>query len=450
MTSSTSDEAIWSQIRDNSFQMVLLTQRADDFWAIPTTRDEAGKTWAPDGTLDAALRKRERFGHPSITVTFNALTALAAASGSPAAWAAPTALRAIESYRGKHGGYGTPVARKDGNERNAVPRHTAMAIVTNLIFSREIPSALNAHLRSPIEWLLKNQLRLGGWPYDRSDPASSLGFLSTSSAICALCLYLDREPGQGRLDRSAKRAITKAYDALIAIRHLGVWDGDGSPPDSQIVNSAFALRLLCLADREGRLSSLVSEHSCPLNRLVAEFSRTLLEGGWPDRVGEEVVRPVSSISGLQLVLATGNPAGLNAGQLRAVEQTILRSWKGGELPLAMEAWDWECLALLASAKIGPMSSQTEQLCRRRCSQIRSRWLTDRITRRDIRYFHGNVDLALHFVLSGGDVLPRHVFIKYGRKISRKVVDDLLVRAIIWILAGLSVYALYASSKTGLW
>lgn len=449
MRNSPSDEAIWSQIRDNAFQMVLLTQRADDFWAIPTTRDEAGKTWAPDGALEDAIRKRDRFGHPSITVTFNALTALAAASGSPATWAAPAALRAIETYRGKHGGYGTPVARKDGNEHNAVPRHTAMAIVSNLIFSSEIPSTLNAHLSSPIEWLLKNQLRLGGWPYDRSDPASSLGFLSTASAICALCLYLDREPGQGRLDRSARRAVARGYDALAASRHSGVWDGDGAPPDSQIDNSAFALRLLCLADRAGRLSSLVSERSCPLDQLVAEFSRTLLVGGWPERVGEKVVSPACSISGLQLVLEAGNPAGLDVGQLSAVERTILGSWKSGELPLAMEAWDWECLALLASAKIGPMSSTTLQLCRRRCAQIRGRWLAGKITRSDIRYFRGNVKSALHFALAEGGALPPHILLEYGKKISEKVADDLLVRAIIWILAGLSVYIIYLWSRTGL-
>jgi hypothetical protein len=429
--------------------MVLLTQRADNFWAIPTTRDEVGKTSAPEGTPDAAIHKEERFGYASITVTFNALAALAAASGSPAAWSTPDALRAIESHRGKHGGYGTPIGRKDGNEHNAVPRHTAMAIVSHLVFSSEIRSALGAHLSSPVEWLLKNQLRQGGWPYDRSDPSSSLGFLTTASAICALCLFLDHESGKGRLSHSAKRAIAKGYDRLIAERHSGVWDGDGSTPDSQIDNAAFALRLLCLADRAGTLSSLTSERSCPVRQLVAEFSRTVAKGGWPERIGARTVSPPASISALQVVLQTGNPGGLEAGKLSAVEQTILSSWKRGELPLAMEAWDWQCLALLASAKAGPMPTAAQQLGRSRCARIRSRWLSGTIRRSDLKHFQGDVRISLEFALTKGGTLPRHGFIEYGKKISSKVADALLVRAVIWLLAALAVFLIYLWSRTGL-
>jgi hypothetical protein len=442
MGNTLTDEATWIQIRDVSFQVVLLTQRADQFWALPTISDEVKKTHAPAGSLDATIRNQEPFGFPSITVTFNALEALAAASGSKPTWVAPAALHAIETFRGKHGGYGTPVPRKDGTGHNVVPRHTAMAVVSNLNFSNDVPSTLIAHARPSIEWLLKNQLRLGGWPYDYSNPEPMLGFLSTASAICALCHFLDCEPTQSALTRGARRAIPKSYDALVGTRHSGVWDGDGSTSDSQIDNAAFGLRLLKLADRRGRLSSLVPEHSPSLNQIIGDFSRTMIDGGWPDRVGEKPISPTSSISGLQLVIETASHAGLDSNALLAVERTILASWKSDELPLAMEAWHWECLALLASAKAGPMSSAAQQTYRSRCEKVRRRWMTGKIRKSDLSDFRGNTKLALEFALTEGGALRGNKFVGHAKRILAKIADDIVVQGVLWVLAALLAYVIY--------
>ena len=304
----------WSEIRDGAFQVVLLTQRSDDFWALPARPGELHDTWAPPGSRDHKVRSAELFGHPSITVSFNALTAIAAASGSAPQWAVPPVLRAIDTFRAYDGGYGTPVRRMNQVEINSVPRHTAMAAVAHLLFSpRGEPADLSAYLEPSIKWLLDSQRSKGGWPYERGG-RPALGYLSTASALCALCLFLDLGYAALPLAKSIRVAVSKGYAELVNQGSRGIWKGDGTPPHSQIVNSTFALRLLHLANRSGTLVGLTAG-SDGLDELVARFAEHKREDGWPEMAGTGAADPVTSLSALHLMLEAGNPAGLGVDLL---------------------------------------------------------------------------------------------------------------------------------------
>src|SRR5688572_9444445 len=128
------DVRTWRQIRDVSFQVVLLTRRECGLWALPVNIHDR-YAYARPGSVHARGREQARFGYPSITVTCNALMALGAAGAPVPSWLVNGVLQQIDEAQHPRGGYGSPKPDKDGAlEPVPTPRHTAMAAVTQMLF----------------------------------------------------------------------------------------------------------------------------------------------------------------------------------------------------------------------------------------------------------------------------------------------------------------------------
>lgn len=433
-----SADPIWAQIRATAFQVTLLTRRQDGFWSIPTIAAEVSDTYATPDSREESVRQKDRFGHASITASVNALEALASVLGAVPQGIAASTLAAIEAHRGKHGGYGTPVPRKDQIEVNAVPRHTAMAALAHLRFSRGgRAGALAQHLEPTIKWLLENRLRQGGWPYDWTDPPHAIGFLSTSSSICALSLYLELGDIPKTIASQVRTAVRSGYANLLRHQRNAVWDGDGAPSIYQVLDSAFALRLLRFANRNGTLSSIIQGEAQTPDQLVALYCANAVDCGWPDNLVSRDASPVTSVSALQLVLETNNPSGFSDLFLASVEKAILSAWTDGGLFGRLTAWDWQCLAMLAAIKAGPIAALEAGTLMERCQNIRRRSIRGAIQPRDLRLFDDRTRRVLTFALTGGEGFKGGALARRIRDLP-KAAADAVIQNLIWaILAALA-------------
>jgi hypothetical protein len=439
--SAPTSSAKWEEVRDASFQVVLLTQRKDDFWSLPTATVELKDTWAPVGTREHAQRSVS-FGHPSITVSVNALTALEACTGTLPMWVIPRALEAIETYRGPQGAYGTPIPRLGRLEINAVPRHTAMAAVAHLLFSTAAhSSALASHLEPTVRWLLGSKRKAGGWPYDLSG-LSELGFMSTASAVCAMALYLKLPGVRASLADRLKAAVNRGFDALVASAQRGLWHGDGSPPASQLRDSALALRLLLFARNLGCLEECCSGAGQVIDQLLREFSSHAILGGWPDRAGDARPSVAGTIS--SLLLYAGHESLSGDALICSAEGLIFREIEEGTLSLHLSAWDWQCLALLAAARARPIPDKRRRTLIDQCEELRRRSTAGRIGARDLVQMLEPARGAVAFALTGGiGIAPSERFPRLRRRgckiaqvIFHETVSKLVFAAIFFLLSWL--------------
>jgi hypothetical protein len=441
-----SEIAKWTEIRDRAFHVVLLTCREDGFWALPTVRSEVRDTYSVPGAPEDNIRKSDKFGSPSITVSFNALTALASVLGAIPRLTADQTLAQIDTHRGRHGGYGSLTQRMNQWEVNAVPRHTAMAVIAHLEFgSGDAPDSLRKHLAPSISWLLSNQSKSGGWPYDWTNPPHALGFLSTASAICALKMYLSLlGDGDRQFTKLIPKAISKALVALATEQKDGVWSGDGSPLDKQVRDTAFALRLLQKVNREGQLDRLTPASSNLVGTMVERFAGGALNDGWPKRAGENVSNVAGSVSALAVILDAGDSAGIPPEKLRLVDATILKSWKTGDAPQHLAAWDWQCLAILASRVSGPITGSQATVIENSCQTLRAKLLIRKLKQNDLKKIDGSIRETVTFALTAGtgfQSVPIHQqFLSSLRWIAQKVSEKLLVQGVIALL-GLILAAL---------
>lgn len=438
----------WSEIRDAAYTVVLLTCRSDGFWALPTTQAEIHSTYSVPGTLEDSIRRADEFGSPSITVSYNALSALTAVLGEIPRSAANRTLAQIDTHRGMHGGYGTPTPRMNQWEVNAVPRHTAMAVISHLSFaSGEAPAALRKHLEPSIRWLLDNQLKTGGWPYDWTNPPHALGFLSTASSICALRLYLDLlDVDDRRLITQANSAISRGLVALAKEQKHGVWSGDGSPSDKQVLDSAFALSLLLKANVEGKLNGLAPDLPDIMDAMVSSFSQGVLKDGWPKSAGEKVPNIAASISALALTMEAGNSGMTPPETFASVETFLISSWNRDEYSSNLTAWDWQCLAALAARIVGPLNRSKAASIENSCQRLRSKWVRGSLTAKDIAGTDDKIRDVVTFTLSRGAgfqfVLLRARLLKLAVWTGKKVSEKLVVQAIITLLGLILAFILF--------
>lgn len=398
----------WQQIRDLSYQIVRLTQRQDFFWGLPTTESEIHHTFAPAGSTENVERKKEKFGHPSITVSYRALTALVPALEQGASKITSATLKAILSHRAPEGGYGSPYSRRDDVEINAVPRHTAMGLLSALVFAPKFgfPIARDKVVQSVI-WLLGTRSRKSGWPYDHKSKSPEFGFLSTSSSIAALCLYLDHFLDCPS-DQKAKIevAIVEAFAALELKQNNGAWTGDGIPIEYQIRDSAFAIQLMYLADRNGRLSGLIDGGRGKIGSLLQHFVEIALRDGWAATVGENVANPQATVSGLEAISSSDGFVTIEASTLLKFENLILSAWKEGRLSASMTGWDWQCLLTLATSKVGPIKENDVQNIDKKILWAEDLARNAKFFMNDLNQFDTRIRKVVEFVLaSGGGVLP---------------------------------------------
>jgi len=350
----------WETIRGASFQMIYLSRRRDGLWGVPTIPGQVTQTYALPNSREDGARSQYRFGHPSITETWNALCALDRLGDKNLDVVASRALRAIEGHRDSAGGYGTPWLRRNQVEINAVPRHTAMAALSHLMFSSAgQKEKLVKHLQPTMEWLLSRQLKGGGWPYDFSGQSADLGFLSTASSIAATCQYLKLLPSSAALRKRLQNSACRAFESLKACQRDGAWSGDGSPPSHQILDAAFTLRLLMVADFDGVLSSVLQVQNITTDETFSKFLGAALRQGWPDRIGQNSPTGVSTVSGLEITQAAKLVSRFTTDDLQEFEGLVLSEWGSGALSARATSWDWQMLGLLAGLRCGPISASEQ-------------------------------------------------------------------------------------------
>lgn len=393
------DRSSWSAIRDAAFQVVLLTRRKEGLWALPTHERDLDP-YAPEDTREIRDREEQDFGHPSITVSFNALLALASVTDEWPPLLSAETLEVLKDCRSSGGGYGSPAPRKDGIEPNAVPRHTAMAIVLQLLFSRQSPPDIAAVVEPAVRWLLGNRNSKSGWSYSW-EKRPALGYHSTVASICALCLFLDLGRARTAPLGKIETAIREAYQALLDLRENSVWDGDGVPAHNQVRDSAFALRMLLLGDRSGTLTRLMPHGAPTVTQLIANYSRDVVEGGWPARLGGGTFSVPAAISALHLIGEAGNPAGIPDGELAAARGAILADWREGGFGHRLTAWDWQCAALLSTQLAGPIPLATGRAQADRCAELRKLWRHAALQSTDLDQIAAEAKPALLFALTGG-------------------------------------------------
>jgi hypothetical protein len=440
-------EAAWTAIQEAALQVVLLSRREDGFWPLPTTVSEVSETYADVGTLEHKLRSANKFGSPSITVSFNALSALKAGLGEVPREIADHTLRQIDSHRGAHGGYGTPVPRMGQTEVNAVPRHTAMAIVAHLEFNRTRSlENLRLHLEPSIDWLLLNQLKTGGWPYDRTSGREMLGYVSTASTICAFQTYLDMfEDAAKSKHKRLITAISKALVALAKAQKGGVWNGDGSPPENQVRDAAFALRLLLRANKEGLVAKSLPDFLATIDEMVIRFSSIVVAGGWPKRPLESASDFPATVSALFVIQVSGNPAKIEQEKLLAFEATLLENWQDSDVAPLLTAWNWQCLAILASRFTGPITGKRAELLRANCGNIIEKSHKQKLRQSDFLTLDERAAATASFALAGIDGVDNRSLLKricgaLGA-LSRKVGEIGLEQLIGWTLTVIAVFAI---------
>jgi hypothetical protein len=395
----TNEEDTWAAIRDAAFQVILLTRDEEGFWSLPTHARDIDR-YAPEDTREDKNRKGRLFGHPSITVSFNALVALGAILGE---WPPPLSgetLEKLEDCRSTEGGFGSPGGRKDGEEPNAVPRHTAMALVMQILFDPRAPQDVASLTEKAVRWLLSKRNPNSGWSYSW-EKWPALGYQSTAASICALCLFLelrDRSPGMAA---EIEIAIRDAYQALVDLRDSALWDGDGVPPHNQARDAAFALRMLTLANRSGTLDRLKSDGAPSVEQLIHGYSAWVVKHGWAAQMGNTSFSVPTAISALHLILEAGNPGKLPSRELALARKAIVADWRKGHFGYRMTSWDWQCVALLSTELAGPLPLLEARRQIEKCRALRSRWLEGQLQIEDLEKLAPEARPALAFALTSG-------------------------------------------------
>ena len=393
----------WSQIRDDVYGLALLTQRLDALWAWPTSAFELGLNFAPADNPENEIRSRG-FGHSSITTSFIAMRAISETVNSLPASRFANCLKAISTFRDIAGGYGSPLSQFHTVEINAVPRHTALGIVANLVFYRLSRSYASPEaLKESVAWLLQANLQSGGWAYKPVKRDSKLEFMTTASAVAALCLYLEHcdDPD---LAKRISAEVSKAVKLLTKQQKNGVWDGEHANPKAKLTevrDSAFAIQLLCLANRAGRLDACLDGQSGCIPTLVGNLASKRLSTGWPTSIGLNDPDPAATMWVLQAVADADCWQLLAEDELALIESFILDRFERGSLASATAAFDWYGYLRFASSLAGKLDVASQSTIDERCEQIFAKFKGGVLYRADLRCISARIRSAVDFALGGG-------------------------------------------------
>jgi hypothetical protein len=430
------DAAMWRDMRRMAYCVILLTQRRENLWSLPVSNADL-HTYAPPKSHEDSIRLQEEFGQASITVSCNALMALAGVTGSDSPPEAFSTLAEIERHRGPRGGYGSFSPGKDGPKVHSIPRHTASAVITHLLFpSLPWKDDHVSHLGESVRWLLKNREKQGGWAHS-PDQRPAIGFMSTATSLCALALYLDAGHASRSLAKTIRAALASGYKALTNAQNSGTWTGDGAPKEFETLDSAFTLRILKVGDRLGTVTANIPPESPSIRDLVSRFSQNATTDGWsPSRFA---TRPdtVTSISALQVVLDVGNPGAIDDATLCSIEQKILNEWRSEVLLAQLTGWDWQCLANLAAIRAGPMDPSEVHRLGRQCENIRKTWLSGNLTTSDLVPLDRRIRSTVGFALTKGAGLESRWKVRIQRLpkwVLSKVVDNVMSALVALVLA----------------
>jgi hypothetical protein len=392
--------ANWQSIRDNAYQIVLLSQRGDDLWSYPARAEE--DIHAPVGSKEREIRTLSEFGHSSITVSYNALTALELAAPGEVLGLAAAADRALREYR-DDGAYGSPTKGKgEARSVNVLPRHTAAAALLLLSFKpNRSADELRRHLRPTIDWLVQHKRPGGGWSYDHKKTGTEAGFMTTACAVAAIGAFLELEP-DAALMSEASGVAEPALSSLTAQMKNGAWTGDGGSINSASVDSAFALVMLM---NQGALALLGSGRD-RLQALLSAFFAAATPTGFARRPEEKSAAAAPTVAGL-LTLARARDAGFQTPELdAALDALVLAAWDDGSLAATFESWDWQNLLMLAALRAGPLANGRRLELDAKCAGLIARRKARKLTTQDLAGFEPPIQRAAEYVLARGGKLER--------------------------------------------
>lgn len=371
------ENKLWAQLRDAGVSVLLSSQREGGLWSYPSSDFDHSLLYAPDDSEELEARKRETFGHASITVSWVALEALAAAFGrDPPLPKSPT--RALKANRFDSGAYGSLIARAGAPPYvNESAKHTASSIL--LQFSVSESSAESSDLLRSLDWLANptSQVVGGGWPYANNEKGRGLGPMTTAACIAALC------QGHKRLGHSMPtdlksnlvHAVQRGFEAITAGKTDAIWDGfdsEGLPQATRVGDSAFILWLLGLA-LTSDLALFVPEAGKTVDGLRRKLLRDGPDDGWPARESAGTISISATICVLQALTAFSarhRPA--EKQRIQRAEAVVLELLSAPDSWKSLRVWDWAMLTELATARAGPISESSALGLARTLESIRKR------------------------------------------------------------------------------
>ncbi len=406
------ESSIWKEIRNSALTIVFLTRRRDGFLGLPVNWIELTQTYAPSESDQDAERREEstlggKFGHASITVTFNGLSAIESAAGKIPLKICNDALNGIATHRGTSGGYGFPKPRHGVHEISAVPRHTGMAIIARIEYDGNRRSAeLFEELSLSASWLLKCTLPTGGWPFNFDPAERTIGFQSTAASICALCLFYRGYSDKKSRERSrASAAVAKALLGLKGSQKSGFWSGDGVPNGNEARDSAFALRLLVLG-YQASPDLFGADGGDTLRQMLDCYFEQNLGNGWPVNATNPRWDLGASIGGLSLFQSLTTDASNYESLVIATETEIIRLWQTKGLFDRLHSWDWQSLALVSGKKVGPIDSSVLSLIELETKKLRDTASAMKLKQNDLLKLHVNIKKPAIFCLTKGtEIFP---------------------------------------------
>ena len=380
VTSGSTLEARWKRIQKAALTVTLLSQRDEDsnerLWYFPASLFEELQTLAPPDSLEAGSKAKPlsqaafgRFGNPSITVSWKALVAIEAVTGSR-----PVASREVipdlVHFQSPDGAYGSKVPRHPGYTYtiNDCARHTAMALLIQMSFGSEQSStSILGKFERLVRWLVGPAgLEEGGWAFEQSERSQKQGLGPTSTASCIMALskfvqMCDRENLPHDLYELIRQKVVRSLAALVETSTSGTWDlrNEGLPLETRVAESAYIISCIRHAIRHGALEELEPQSMDILRKLQLGLISVgvPLKHGWPSGIGGLSISPAATVCALHALSDLDIQELPNEARelLGAAEQRMLSDVcrdNGWEF---LRGWDWATLAELSIVKIGPMS-----------------------------------------------------------------------------------------------
>jgi nucleoside phosphorylase len=273
----------WARIAYACAFVIGIIQRGTGLWAYPTHEADRTRVYSASGTAEALDRLNAEFGFESLTVTWNALEAESKLFSQLPRADVERALSEIERCRTHHGAFGSRSTSYQGPRTIPSTRHTALAVLAVLSFSR--PGALNwSSLELTTQWLLEQQTpkHAGGWAFDEST-ADKEEPMSTASCVAALSCLLDFQLNGSSFSDQLKNdviaAIRNGFNHLMARKAGTLW----TPryPETHVSDNAFILDMLDVAIQRGKLRAITPDVSDHMSELRRRFLSWSFGEGWP-------------------------------------------------------------------------------------------------------------------------------------------------------------------------
>ena len=370
--------------------------------------------YAPEGSTDLDIKKPHPstlpFGLPSISVSWKALSALSAATGLRPK-AADSVLSALVQYRSSNMAYGSRSAVFGAPlSINESPRHTGMAVLLRLLFSKDVNSvSLLQDLFPTIRWLIDVHLDGGGWSFEQKLREQGLGPITTAAALAGLCVFAKRMHGSqllwDELKANLNHTVRTAFAALLKARVGTLWlnSNEGGAEVNQVADSSLIISLLSLSTDLGALEDIENGSARRVHQLKRDLISISLQDGWPGHIGGRTSVISASVCALQ-ALSNMNVQQLTTSELarvRSAHNRVLSDFAKLDTWQNLRLWDWACLTELAVARVGSLKQSESAKLERVVVEIRTARANEAMSSHLLKRVSGNAGRAVLYSLTRG-------------------------------------------------